>query len=508
MESAYLIIRADAGSQIGTGHVMRCLALAQAWQRRGGRIVFVISVPVAALETRLQAEGISVVYLSAQPGSDKDAVQTAALARQMPGAWVVVDGYHFNTSYQRIIKESGQHLLVIDDHGHAQQYCADIILNQNLHAHEGLYAKRASDTLLLLGARYLLLRQEFLQAKERSCEIPTAARRVLVTLGGSDPENVTATVIQALQQVRVEGLEAAVVVGGSNPHFAQLRAAIEESRFPIYLEHNVANLAKLMTWADIAVSAAGSTAWELAFMGLPSLVIVVADNQQPIAEQLERGGVVHNLGWHKNLTSCDIAYKISAVAASAELRRLMSQRGPTIVDGNGADRVVMAMRGDSLRLRNIREEDCRLLWEWANDPDVREVSFSAALIPWEGHCQWFRTKLNDPHCLFHIATDSNDLPVGQVRYDLENDHAVISISLDRYQRNRGYGNALLHLSAQTLFATTALTTIHAYIKPENRASIRAFEKAGYKTAGTMSTAGQSAVHLTLEKDCVSEGTKQ
>jgi RimJ/RimL family protein N-acetyltransferase len=361
---------------------------------------------------------------------------------------------------------------------------------------------------LLLGERYLLLRREFLAERTQAREIPAIARRVLVTLGGSDSENVTATVIQALQHVKIDRLEATVVVGGSNPHLARLREVIKESHIPIHLEHNVANVAPLMQWADIAVSAAGSTVWELAYMGLPSLLVVTAENQRPIAEGLESLRATHNLGWRRDLTIYDITRRLSALAVSAELRRLMSERGSAMIDGHGADRVVMALRGEPLWLRTVQAGDCRLLWEWANDPDVRAVSFAAKPIPWPEHQHWFCTKLKDPHCLFYIATDSEDAAVGRVCYDLDNNQAVISVSLDRHQRNRGYGSLLLRLSAQTVFATTTVTLIHAHIKPENLASIRAFEKAGYKHAGMTSTAGQPAVHLTLAKRSVSRGMPQ
>lgn len=505
MESPSLIIRADAGPRIGTGHVMRCLALAQAWRRRGGGVLFVTTPMALALETRLQAEGMHIAHNTAQPGSDEDAVQTRDLVRYLRNAWVVLDGYHFSTDYQRIVKESGQPLLVLDDHGHAQQYCADIILNQNLHAHSITYTYRTTHTRLLLGARYLLLRQEFLLAQQRPREMSAEARKILVTFGGSDSENVTGKVIRALQEVMLPGLEAAVVVGGSNPHMEQLQVAIANSPFPIRLEHNVMDLVPLMSWADIAISAAGSTTWELAFMGLPSLVVVVADNQRAIADQLERKGVVRNLGWNRNMTSQDIAYQLSTVGASITLRRLMAQRGPTVVDGYGAARVIMAMRGDPLRLQRAKDSHCHLLWAWANDPDVRTVSFSSAPIPWQEHVQWFHAKLQDPSCLFFIAIDSEDVPVGQVRYDLKGSYALISLSLDRRQRNKGYGSTLLRLSAQTLFATTTHTVIHAYVKPENQASVRAFERASYINTGTTMTEGQPAVLLTLDKNTVSEG---
>ena len=508
MESTSLIIRADADPQIGTGHVMRCLALAQAWQRRGGQVLFVTAPTAPALETRLQAEGMDVVHVTAQPGSNEDARQTAAWARQKYKAWIAADGYHFDATYQRIIKDSGNKLLALDDYGHTQHYYADIILNQNLHAHEKLYLRRESATRLLLGSRYILLRREFLHGPVRPRELPLTARKMLVTLGGSDPENVTEKVLQALRQLPLAEWEATVVVGGSNPNVGQLCDLINVLQLPIHLEHNVANIARLMAWADMAISAAGSTAWELACMAVPSLLIAVADNQRPIAEHLDRAGTAINLGWHQTLTICDIIRALRELSVSGEQRRDMAQRGRTLIDGHGADRVVMAMRGDPLRLRRVGAEDCQLLWEWANDPEVRAVSFSSAPIRWQDHLQWFHAKLQDAYCLFCIAIDSEDVPVGQVRYDLKDAHALISLSLDRQQRSKGYGSALLRLSAHALFATTTHTTIYAYVKPENQASVRAFERAGYANTGMTITEGQSAVLLTLEKDTIGEGLKQ
>jgi UDP-2,4-diacetamido-2,4,6-trideoxy-beta-L-altropyranose hydrolase len=261
----------------------------------------------------------------------------------------------------------------------------------------------------------------------------------------------------------------------------------------------VTDIREEMQWADIAIAAAGSTAWELAFMGLPSLLIVVADNQHQIAAPLAQSGAAINLGWHNVCTPSDIAKALKELRTSIEMRRTMSQCGQKLVDGCGAARVVMAMTGDTLRLRYVRERDSHVLWQWANDPEARAVSFSSTAIPWQEHLNWFHSKVNNLHCIFFIATDSEDVPVGQVRYDLANDAATISVSLDRHQRSKGYGSLLLRLSAQALFATTAIAMIHAYVKPDNHASLRAFAKAEYTHSGTTETAGQPAVHFILRR---------
>lgn len=478
---------------------MRCLALAQAWQDDGGHAVFVMAMESPVLEDRLKSEGMEVVHLSARPGSDGDAVQTADLARQMAAHWVVVDGYHFPTDYQRIIKDIGLCLLFIDDIGHAEHYYADIILNQNLHAHRELYPKREPYTQLLLGTHYVLLRREFLKWEEWKREIPDVARKVLVTLGGGDPDNVTLKVIRALQQVEVDGLEAVVVVGADNPHLEELSSAVHGSRLPIRLESNAKRMPDLITWAEAAVSSGGTTSWELAFMGLPSLILILADNQRPIAEQLNAERISMNLGYHDNLSPGEIAQAIMQLVVSARVRTEMARRGPEFVDGQGPVRVLMHVKGQTLRLRRVRQDDCRLLWEWANDPELRAVSFALEPIPWEQHVQWFKAKINDPYCVFYIGIDAEDVPTGQVRYDIDAKEAVVSVSVDRKFRGKGYGRTLISLSSQKVFDVPDVSVIHAYIKQNNEESVRAFVKAGFKKRGTTIIRGCQATHLILEK---------
>ena len=339
-----LLIRTDASVQIGTGHLMRCLALSQAWQDAGGKVVFLMATKAPALEARLQSEGMKIVHLSVQPGSIDDAIQTSCYAHQVEADWIVVDGYHFGTNYQRIIKNQKCRLLLIDDLGNFEYYYADLILNQNIYAHEELYGNREPYTQLLLGTRYALLRREFLKWRGWRREIPEVARKVLVTMGGSDPDNVTLKVIQALQQVDVDGLEAIVVVGGSNPHYEELQSVAQKSRFPIRLESNVTQMPELMTWADVAISAGGSTCWELAFMGMPTVALILARNQCPIAERLDTVGVAVNLGWYEDVSPKKLAQVVMQLLKAPRTRAEMSQCGRQLVDSMGSDRVIQALQ--------------------------------------------------------------------------------------------------------------------------------------------------------------------
>lgn len=336
-----ILIRADGSTQIGTGHVMRCLALAQGWQRGGGQAIFVQAHSTPALENRLRLEGIEMMRVKVVPGSEEDAAQTAQQARACEAAWVVADGYRFGDRWQRQIKAAGLRLLLLDDHAHAEYYSADMVLNQNLNADASLYAAREPYTQLLLGTRYAQIRREFLAWADAPREFPPVARSVLVTLGGSDPKNVTSKVLEAL--IRLPDLNGTVVVGGSNPHYDQLAASASRHGPRIRLERDSSRMAELMAQADFAVAAAGSTTWEMAFMGLPGLLIVVADNQRQPAKDLAEAGLFANLGEPESLMVEQLADHLSRLARDPGLRRTMSRKARVLVDGLGPERVSQAL---------------------------------------------------------------------------------------------------------------------------------------------------------------------
>ena len=494
-----MVIRADASTKSGTGHVMRCLALAQAWQDAKGHAIFVTAAEPSAIESRLKLEGMEVAQLSTQPGTIHDATQTAALAREREAAWVVADGYHFGAAYQTRIKDAGLKLLFIDDHGHSEHYFADIVLNQNLHAHEALYVNKEPYTNLLLGPRYILLRKEFLKWRQWHQQIPAVAQKVLVTLGGGDADNVSLAVIQALNDIHIHDLEAKIIVGASNPHFKSLQHAVACIPCSIQVLENVDNMADLMAWADAAISAGGTTCWELAFMGLPNLVIITADNQYPVAKELHRLGAALSLGWHQSISMNDIRQELVRLLTAPELRMKMGQTGQKIIDGQGVHRTLAQMNSGNILLRPVRKEDCILLWEWANDPDVRAVSFSSQPIPWKEHVKWFNSRLSDPGCIFYISTDGKGRPVGQIRFDSKLDEAVVSVSVDSEFRGKGYGNLMISLASEKVFDVSNITKIHAYVKNENHSSTRVFIKAGFRIAGTKEVGGYQSTHLVQEK---------
>ncbi|HLJ93363.1 MAG TPA: UDP-2,4-diacetamido-2,4,6-trideoxy-beta-L-altropyranose hydrolase [Gemmataceae bacterium] len=494
-----LLVRADADVRIGTGHVMRCLALTQAWQNAGGQVIFASACLAPGLEARLAEEHVDRQTISAQLGTEDDARETIALARRLEVASVVLDGYHFCGRYQQAIKQAGLCLLVIDDCRHAEHYWADLVLNQNLHAAESMYRQREPNTRLLLGTRFALLRREFWKWRGWKRATPALARKVLVTLGGSDPDNVTGKVIQALQQVSIEGLQAIVVAGASNPHRAELEAAVAEGGAAIRLRATVKNMSALMAWADVAIAAGGTTSWERALMGLPSLVVILADNQRDVAHASEQVGIGWNLGPHQQLSVPVMAATLQRLLQDPEARARMAQRGTELVDGLGAARVVGELLNLDVCLRPVAPEDCRLIWEWVNESAVRATSFAPETISWERHQEWFAAKLNDPACAFFIALNGTGVPIGQVRGDVEGNVAIVSVSVDPRFRGSGYGTQLIRKGSERLFERANVDRIHAFIRQGNEASHRAFEKAGYREVEVTVVRGYPANLLELRK---------
>ncbi len=364
MNEETLLIRADATVAMGTGHVMRCLALAQVWQEAGGKVVFALAKSLPSVKERLLSEGMEVVLVEGKPGSPEDARRTAQLANQCTAAWVVVDGYHFGADYQQELKAAGLQVLFVDDTGHASHYAADLVLNQNVNADESLYPKRESYTRLLLGSSYVLLRREFWRWHGWKREIPAFGGKLLITMGGSDPDNLTFRALEAVAQANCERLETVVVVGGSNPHQESLRLSAAECKSSVSLVSDP-SMPDLMAWADLALTTAGGTLWELLFMGCSVLSYARDRNQEQIISQLHEEGIVLGLVHPRESNNAQMASALFELANSPERRAGFSARARARIDGRGAQRVLDSLRASERKdgvalLRRRKGEDRNL----------------------------------------------------------------------------------------------------------------------------------------------------
>jgi UDP-2,4-diacetamido-2,4,6-trideoxy-beta-L-altropyranose hydrolase len=352
--AAALLFRVDSGSQMGAGHAMRCLALAQAAQEVGYETLFASAEVGSGVRERLTSEGVRHLPVGAELGSASDARSTAAAARDIDSDWVILDGYQFNADYQQQLKDAGLKVFAIDDYGHAGRYVADVVLNQNLHASTDMYTQRAGYTQLLLGPKYVLLRREFRKARPGARQIATIARRILVTMGGADPQGMIVKTVRALARIDIAASEAVVVIGLANQASAAM-TNLAEATPAIRLERAVTDMAALMAWADIAIAAAGTTVWELLYSGLPSLLVVTADNQQASAEAVAAEGLGVNLGWSDQVSEESMVRAVTGLSHDRDRRALMTERAAALIDGAGVHRVLAYLRGKTnpIILRDI-----------------------------------------------------------------------------------------------------------------------------------------------------------
>jgi UDP-2,4-diacetamido-2,4,6-trideoxy-beta-L-altropyranose hydrolase len=479
---------------------MRCLALAQAWQDAGGKAVFAMAQSTESIRMRLASESCEIVNVGEAAA---DLQQTIDLAQSRNCEWAVVDGYQFDSDYQHGLKAAGLKVLFLDDYGHSRHYAADLVLNQNVSASAALYSNRARYTRLLLGPRYATLRREFSPWGNWERKIAPDCHRLLVMMGGSDQANVTAGVLNGLSKARIDNLEITVVVGGSNPHFTELQALADNTGLKIRLLRDASNIGEIMANSDIAISAAGSTCWELCLLGLPSLLIDVAENQSAVAKALHQKGCAIHIGDH-NVSAAIVSQNVKWLAEDHPLRQSLAQRSRELVDGKGAARVISILRGTpTLRLRPAREEDRRLLWEWANDPDVRAASFSPDPISWETHVVWFDVKLRAQNAgsrsVIFIAEDDQHVPLGQIRFDCRPDGDwEIAVSLGKDARGRGLACELIQCGVREILSDNSTSRVHAFVKSTNVASLKAFERADFVSAGADQVRGNMAVHLIYE----------
>jgi len=363
-----LIIRADASIAMGTGHVMRCLALAQAWQDDGGNAVFAMAQSTPAIDDHLRSEQVEIVQLKSAVGSARNIRQVLELARDRDAEWIMVDGYQFDAKYQRSLKAAGLKVLFVDDTGQCEHYYADLILNQNAHANEKMYGNREAYTRLLLGPRYAMLRREFKFWRRWKREVPKAATKILVTIGGSDPDGLTLRLVEALPKICARGIEATIVVGGSNPSMTKLRQAVAGMGAGIHLVSNAGNMPELMAQSDIAVICGGGTAWELLYMGCAILSYARDTVQEQILKELSVIGAARSLGAVDAFQEATLARAIEELLLPTGRREAMARLGRKLVDGKGTSRVLQVLSQEgpkvspvlSMTLVKARERDAFL----------------------------------------------------------------------------------------------------------------------------------------------------
>ena len=330
MSESKIIFRCDANSTIGSGHLMRSIALAEACAELGLRPVFATELMNSRDQERLLKRGFTHRPLP------KDDTQSQALA-ELTGDALVVDRYDLPGDYLSPFAQTGRPILQLIDAGKPLSEVS-IALNQNL----GAQIPERDGLMRLCGLSYALLRKRFRQATAH--EVTESVERCLLTLGAADPEGHTLTMIYDLAPlIRARGMTLVVVAGAHNEQLQSLRRRDDLNTW-MELHENVTDMAGLMASCQLAVSAAGSTLWELCVMGLPRIVFSIAPNQRPLAEAAAEHGVAWDLGPARGLEPESVRDHVDALIDDVQARQKQAIRGRSLVDGQGALRVAKVLK--------------------------------------------------------------------------------------------------------------------------------------------------------------------
>lgn len=486
-------VRADASAAIGSGHVMRCLALADALAAQGARVRFISRAlpPHLAALLHEHGHGLDTLPLTAPAGAEapqhgwprehqlQDARATHALLAADPADWLVVDHYGLDACWEGAVRAGAARLLAVDDL--ARAHACDLLLDANLHAQaHSRYAAAAGGAQLLLGPRYALLRPEFAQARQAVAVRSGPVRRLLVFLGGMDAGNATGRVLEAVEHLRDPPAELDVVVGLTHPALARIQlfcAARPGRRCHV----QTTAMASLLARCDAAVGAGGGASWERCCLGVPTLALALAANQAAVLAEAAAAGLV--LLPDGGLPDAGLlAVHLEAFLHNGALRQRLSAAGLAAVDGRGTARVAAAMLGAGIGVRPALPQDSGRVHAWRNAPAVRAASRNDAEIPLAEHQRWFDGVLAAPQRVLLIGEDARGA-VGVVRFDLEGQEAEVSIYLAADRHGQGLGPALLRAAEVWLARQRPeVATVRAEVLAGNQASVVLFEEAGYLPA--------------------------
>jgi spore coat polysaccharide biosynthesis predicted glycosyltransferase SpsG/RimJ/RimL family protein N-acetyltransferase len=391
---------------------------------------------------------------------------------------LIIDSYKADLSLYILFSSNAALSVYLDDNMRID-YPKGVIVNGTINSEFFPYARKFGHEYFL-GTSFIPLRKEFHDIPPK--EISKNIQSILITFGGQDLKNFTLPVLKMANLIFPTAKKKVIIGSGFNDidQFENYETEI----VTMYYSPDASIIRDLMYESDIAISASGQTLYELAVCGTPTIAISVADNQKNNTLEWVRKSFIQTPVFSEDP---DCMEKIRSSLISLEpwlTRKKISETGQQSVDGLGAKRIVNNLLNSiaphiQLSLKPITSDDIQCLFQLANDPVVRLNSINTGSISWEEHVEWFQRRLTDQNChllIFHRG----DKFVGQVRFDLSNDYAIINISLTEEFRGQGLAKRMILQAVENLSQhQKAIRIVYAYIRAENAASIKSFLASGF-----------------------------
>lgn len=359
-----VVFRTDASLQMGTGHLMRCLTLADALTEQGAECHFICrqhfghlnehvrrkgylvhELSFAALDTTHPSEDIGDLLAHADwlgVAQEVDANECAGILHDLRADWLIVDHYALDTRWESVLKQYCRKLMVIDDLADRAHQC-ELLLDQTFGRSADDYKNRIpANSTLLCGSRYSLLRPEFATLRPYSLarrETP-CIERVLITMGGVDKDNATGRILAALGSCELpNNSHITVVMGATAPWLTEVNEQAAKLPWTTNVMVGVSDMAKIMAESDLAIGAAGATTWERCCLGLPTIMVVLANNQKTAAALLEEAHAVRMLCMGNDLPA-ELKRIVSEMLLDKQQMKTMTECARVVTDGTGCQAVV------------------------------------------------------------------------------------------------------------------------------------------------------------------------
>lgn len=466
---------------------MRCLALADALSAAGWACAFACAAETTVVVPALSEGRYQIASLDADSGDE-----AATLSHHWPQGCdlLIVDHYERDAKFETACRPWAQRIMVIDDLANRRHDC-DLLLDQTPGRREDDYRPLVpTECDLLLGSRFALLRPQFAAARAQALERQRESQnmqRVLVSLGASDPRNITRIVLEGIAQTGID-IAVDVVTGAASPHGEGLRDTANSMAQTVEFHAQVTDMASLMMRADLVIGAAGTSSWERCCLGLPSLVVIVADNQNLTAEELASAGAARLLGRSDALTPAAVARAVSDLAKDSSDLRGMGERAAQLCDGRGTLRTLCALLptprardGNVVSLRLASAADTDVMFRWQSDDQTRRYARTPQPPTRDEHKAWVQASLGDPNRVLCLVLHGQ-APAGVLRLDrMEvSESYEVSILVDPDKYGLGIATAALSLGRALLPGARLV----AEVLPENAASHNLFKRAGYRPVDT------------------------
>ncbi|RMA65987.1 UDP-2,4-diacetamido-2,4,6-trideoxy-beta-L-altropyranose hydrolase [Ulvibacter antarcticus] len=446
-----LFIRADGNTDIGLGHLIRCSALAEMLLSDFEISFYCIHIP-EQISNDFTSKGFKVKCID----NNDDFIKILT-----GDETVVLDHYGLNTEFQKRIKSQGNKLVCIDD-VFDKEFYADLIINHAPNITKAMYQAQPY-TKFALGLDYVLLRTPFIEAAKKA-KLPKKENSVFICFGGSDVNNLTEkTVSIVLNDSRFNEIN--VVVGSSYSHKTSLELLSKAHRnVKIHEALDADEMISLMKMTQLAILPCSGILLEALALKLTVIAGTYVDNQSILYDGAKKADLIIDT---KHFSENDLKKAIN------KFFQTKTQQKEVTIDGLSGKRFKAVFFKYSVSLRPANEKDMLLLFDWANDPDVRKNAFNSEKIELENHKKWYSNKIKDANTKILIL-EKDELPLGQIRFDKTDDNWTIDYSIDAKYRGLGLGGRIIELGIEHL-----KEDVKAIVKVDNIGSCKVFENLGF-----------------------------